>query len=273
MLNSQWRAISNREELSELCEKLRTDGRRLTNLIIGSERLYEAADAGLLRTHIDDPGGMILFDDRGVQRVHYIQKSPDAAINALLASASAFHHRTVIDVTGRDGTFEIADNIFKRSGFSFYKCFRRMSRRHGAIDVNLDSRIASGTPQDVEDVYDMIGRVFDPLAEFLPSPVDLQNLLHRGGILISKSGTGSILGFLVHEAIGNTSLLRYVAVASSERGKGLGGALIDRYLNDTANAVRHDLWVWEQNEVALKHYAANGFAFTGQCNVIYLFKE
>lgn len=273
LLDSKWRAITDSGELLDLCDKLRAEGRRLTNLIIGSERLSAAADTGLLRTHVDDPGGIILFDDRGVQRVYYIQKSPEAAIEALLGSAAIFHRRTVIDVTGREGSFEIADRIFQRSGFDFYKRFRRMSRRQGDIVVHLDKRIPPGTTKDVEDVNDMISHIFDPLAEFLPTPAELQNLLRCGGILISKDSAGSILGFLVHEAIGNTSLLRYVAVASSERGKGLGGALISQYLNDTANAVRHDLWVWEQNEAAIKHYSANGFTFTGQCNMIYVYKE
>ena len=126
---------------------------------------------------------------------------------------------------------------------------------------------------DIPTIMREIETTFDPLAEFLPHPLELEGLLGRGGILTFKTGTGNIRAFLVHEAIGNVSLLRFVVVAPQERGKGLGGALIAHYLLATAAAVRHDLWVWDRNETAIKRYLANGFEFTGQRNATYIFKE
>lgn len=271
---SDWRALSGQDELLELGYALRSDGRRTTNMLIGSRRIADAAEAGALRTRANDPGGVILFEDRGAQRVYFTQTSADAAVAALKDCTPAFDSRTVGDVTGREGQFAVFDDIFLRSGFRFYKCFRRMSRR--PVDVgNLDFSAvrALGAGPDVAAVLTMIEAAFDPLAEFMPDAAELEGLLHRGGIFGARDCAGTLRGFLVHEAIGNTSLLRYVAVDPEERGKGIGGRLIARYLHDTGQALRHDLWVWEQNEAAIKHYVANGFAFTGQCNMIYRFEE
>lgn len=271
---SGWRALGGRDELFELSHALRSDGRRTTNLLIGNRRISDAAEAGLLRTRFDDPGGVIVFEDRGARRVYFVQESTDAAVAALTDGSAIFGRDTVADVTGRDGQFAIFDDIFLRSGFRFYKCFRRMSRRPtevGLIDVSAVRTLSAGS--DVTAVHAMINAVFDPLAEFMPDVAELDELLHRGGILVATDYAGALRGFLVHETIGATSLLRYVAVDPECRGKGIGGQLIARYLHDTKQALRHDLWVWERNEAAIKHYVANGFAFTGQCNMIYRFEE
>ena len=270
----RWRALRGRDELFELGHALRSDGRRTTNLLIGNRRISDAAEAGLLRTRSDDPGGVIIFEDRGARRVYFVQASADAAVAALTDGGAAFGGHTVADVTGRDGQFAIFDDIFLRSGFRFYKCFRRMSRRPaevGSLDVSAVCALNAGS--DVTAVHSMIDAVFDPLAEFMPDVAELNELLHRGGILVAMGDAGALQGFLAYETIGATSLLRYVAVDPGNRGKGIGGQLIARYLHDTRQALRHDLWVWERNEAAIKHYVANGFAFTGQCNMIYRFEE
>ncbi len=269
-----WRALLGRDELLELGHALRSDGRRTTNLLIGNRRISDAAEAGLLCTRSDDPGGVILFEDRGARRVYFIQTSADAAVAALGDGSAAFGRDTVADVTGRDGQFAIFDDIFLRSGFRFYKCFRRMSRRPAEVGLIDESAVrALKAESDVSAVHAMIDAVFDPLAEFMPDVAELQALLHCGGILVAMGHAGALGGFLAYETIGATSLLRYVAVDPEERGKGIGGQLIARYLHDTQQALRHDLWVWERNEAAIKHYVANGFAFTGQCNMIYRFEE
>ena len=269
----QWRALTGRDELLDLCHRLRSEGRRTTNLIVGNQRVSNAADTGSLCTRADDPGGVVLFEDRGARRVYFIQASPDAAATALAECAKAFDARTVADVTGRDGQFGGFEDIFSRSGFRFYKCFRRMSRRPGEVRSADFAAIRPVEASDVAAVFAMIDAVFDPLAEFMPDPAELAHLLDRGGILAAKDDAGGLRGFLAYETIGNTSLLRYVAVSPDERGKGVGGKLIAKYLHDTGNAVRHDLWVWERNDAAIRHYVANGFEFTGQCNMIYRFEE
>ena len=273
MPEPQWRALIGREELLDLCHQLRSAGRRTTNLVVGNRRVSDAADAGELRTRADDPGGVILFEDRGARRVYFLQASGDAAVAALAGCAPAFDAQTVADVIGREGQFDSFDDIFARSGFRFYKCFRRMSRRPADCPAADFRAIRPAGAADVTGVLAMINAVFDPLAEFMPDTAELEGVLGRGGILVAEDDAGALLGFLAHEAIGNTSLLRYVAVSPDGRGKGLGGALIARYLHDTSHVVRHDLWVWERNEAAIRHYVASGFAFTGHCNVTYRFEE
>jgi len=270
----EWFVLSGREELRKLCDQRRLAGCRTTNLIIGNERVSAAADAGRVRTLANDAGAIILFDDMRARRIYFIEESWDAAALALARAAPAFDQRTVIDMTGREGSFSLFEDLCSRSGFGFYKCFRRMSRRPvGEIPGTEIIEIPRIAPADVEMVLNMILNVFDPLAEFLPNLAELETLLKNGAIWAAQNIDGKLRGFLVHEAIGNTSLLRYVAVAAEERGNGLGGALITQYLRDTSHAIRHDLWVWERNDAAIRHYLANGFAFTGLYNVIYQFKE
>lgn len=266
--------VASQEQLVELGNRLRSAGCRTTNLLIGNRRLADAADAGRLRATHDNMGGVIVFADRGAQRVYFAHLSADAAVAALTRCAPTFDDRTVADVTGREGQFGAFDAIFSRAGFQPYKCFRRMSRRPTAVRVIDSSMIRSlGPGADIAHVLSMIDAVFDPLAEFMPDASELEALLSRGGILVEAADEGALRGVLVHEAVGNTSLLRYVAVHPDARGRGIGGRLIARYLQDTAQAVRHDLWVWDRNDPAIRQYVANGYAFTGQCNKIYRFEE
>lgn len=245
----------------------------MTNLVVGSERISRAADVGLVRTLSEDPGGVLLFEERGVQRVYFLQGTADAVIAALRKAAPAFDGRTVIDVTSHMGKPSLFDEILRHAGFEPYKNFLRMSRRPMAVEAIPDADIIQAEEHDIDTILHEIETTFDPLAEFLPARADLEGLLGGGGILTMKTDTGDIRGFLAHEAVGNVSLLRYVAVAPQERGKGLGGTLIAQYLLETIAAVRHDLWVWERNKTAIKRYLAVGFEFTGQYNATYIFKE
>lgn len=272
MLDGQWRAVSGRHELIDLCDQRRSNGCRLTNLVYGNERVFGAADRGLLRTLNDDPGGIILFEDRDVQRLYFIQESLETATSALRAVGSAFNCRTVVDLTARNRDFVDLEEALAGAGFDFYKCFRRMSRKPAPTEAYDLKEVRSAQPDEIAAVLDLIMSVFDPLAEFLPTLTELELLMERGGILVVTADSGKLRGFLVHEAIGSTSLLRYIAVSENERGKGLAASLITGYLNETKSALRHDLWVWEHNDPAIKHYLANGFSFTGPCNATFLFR-
>lgn len=82
----------------------------------------------------------------------------------------------------------------------------------------------------------------------------------------AAGGTGPVVGFVIARIVEDEAEILMVAVAPSERGRGLGRRLIARHLGRlAAHGVRHVfLEVDEGNDSALKLYARAGFERVGR---------
>jgi GNAT superfamily N-acetyltransferase len=111
----------------------------------------------------------------------------------------------------------------------------------------------------------LFNKTFDKLSGDYISDVECMNMLyspHR--VLMAWSSDKKIFygAFHLTKEQGSTFFARHVAVAERARGKGVGGALLDAFIerNKINDKTRYLLWVTRQNSPAVNMYLNKGFA-------------
>lgn len=119
---------------------------------------------------------------------------------------------------------------------------------------------------DLEEVAwacDLFNATFDPFSgEYIPEEDHLQ-LLNNGQILIAVDHLGMKMGALHQTVERNVAWISHVAVVLESRGKHVGPALVDAFVerNHTSDKSRYMLWVQQQNEPAVSMYRKKGFQY------------
>lgn len=93
-----------------------------------------------------------------------------------------------------------------------------------------------------------------------------QSLYENGSIWVAKDSDGHFVGAL-HQTIENgAAWISHVSVLQAFRGRGIGQALLSRFVehNHKDDKSRFMLWVQSNNEPAVKMYQKNGFKYIGK---------
>lgn len=123
-------------------------------------------------------------------------------------------------------------------------------------------RLACGL-EEVAWSCDLFNATFDPYSgDFIPED-DYPQLLDNGQILIGEDSQGVKLGALHQSVERNVAWISHVAVVPEARGKHVGQALVDAFIerNHTSDRSRYMLWVQQQNEPAVALYRKKGFKY------------
>lgn len=125
----------------------------------------------------------------------------------------------------------------------------------------------------VETACELFNGSFDKLSgDFIPAS-EYQNLLDTGSILIAwNADKTSFLGALHQVKEGAVNVIGHVAVMKHARGKGVGKALVDAFVERNKNPekkekTRYQLWVQRQNEAAVKMYQNKGFKYINKSTI------
>lgn len=119
---------------------------------------------------------------------------------------------------------------------------------------------------EVRCACELFNGTFDELSgDYVPSG-EFEGLLHGKQILIARSNEGTFLGALHLTRDRSVSWLSHIAVCPEARGRGVGTALVDEFIergkeNDRS---RYMLWVQRQNVAAVRMYHAKGFVPTNK---------
>lgn len=154
--------------------------------------------------------------------------------------------------------------------------------QYGALykDLSLNSEFVSGvlidtakTIHDVSTACNLFNNSFDKLSgDFIPES-EYSNLLLSESILVAWSeDKSSFLGALHQVKVGVVNVVGHIAVMKHARGKGVGKALIDAFVERNKNPektekTRYRLWVQRQNEAAVKMYVNKGFKFLNKSTI------
>ena len=104
---------------------------------------------------------------------------------------------------------------------------------------------------------------FDPYSGDFIADEELQTLFHSGQVLMAVDGSGITLGALHQTMERNVAWISHVAVVADARGRHVGQALVDAFIerNHTSDKSRYMLWVQQQNTAAVAMYEKKGFRY------------
>lgn len=131
----------------------------------------------------------------------------------------------------------------------------------------LDFRFA--TPHDLPAIRTIFSHHFNALTERIPDDDELLHLIDNNGVAIAADGDATV-GFIVFEREGQGLHLRYWWTSPDHRGRGIGSALMNFYFKASEGTRRQFLWVFDDNENAIKRYRHYGFEFDGTRDEIYV---
>lgn len=126
------------------------------------------------------------------------------------------------------------------------------------------------TEKDIANTKEIFRIYFNPLTERIPKEKELAELIEANGIFVATDGE-KIVGFIIFEKEGQGLHLRYWWIDPNYRGLGIGSRLMKYYEKAAEGTARQFLWVFEDNENAIKRYRHYGFEFDSTEDDIYIF--
>lgn len=137
------------------------------------------------------------------------------------------------------------------------------------VDESFSLKIeAASSIEDVTTACELFNASFDNLSgDFIPAE-SYETLFKEHQILIAKENK-SFLGAIHQGKEGSTNIIRHLAVTGSVRGKGVGTALVNTFIqkNHETEKTRYMLWVQRQNVAAINMYKKFGFKFTNKSTI------
>ena len=153
---------------------------------------------------------------------------------------------------------------------------RRMSHQHflpespeNPLKLPYPYIIRPANEQDIWDIEDIFKEQFNALMERIPDQEELRELIRKEGIRLAFCN-GKLAGFIIFQKEGQNLHLRYWWTAPGFRGGGIGSGLMREFIKASNGTMRQFLWVFSDNENAIKRYKHYGFEFDGTEDEIYI---
>ena len=160
--------------------------------------------------------------------------------------------------------------FLSRCGFVMYKrrdqysgSYKEMRLRSHATGIVV--REATSI-EEVKCSCELFNKVFDAYSGDYISDKDIHSLFEAKAIHVATDIKGLFLGALHQTIINNTAWISHLAVIDKARGKGVGKALLDSFVenNKREGKGRYMLWVQSKNATAKKMYQDKGFIPVGK---------
>lgn len=122
---------------------------------------------------------------------------------------------------------------------------------------------------EIEWACNLFNGAFDKWSGDYLSPTVYRTLLEKGSIIMAKDLRGGLLGALHQTIDKGVAWISHVAVDENARGKGVGKALMESFVerNNVDEKSRYMLWVQRQNEVAVNMYSKKGFKYINKSTI------
>ncbi len=167
-----------------------------------------------------------------------------------------------------------------RCGFVSNGHMRRMSmrmtpERQASLNADVGSiPVIPAQRAQVDAVLSLWENTFDRYGSALPGREELCRRMDAQQIHVVLETTGALAGTIQMEFTRGLGTLSHLAVVADRRGRGVGKALLRRYLamGGEKGVARHQLWVSDHEQEAHQYYLPYGYAFDGRQAVQYLLK-
>jgi len=200
----------------------------------------------------------LIHKNKDFNILFFIATNMEELDKSLFLMDSCLSERIVVDIVGNESILS-QKNFLLSHGFFLYNSLHRMSRT-GAFEVEkYDGNVITAIEDDIDVLYQLLQKYFDPLGEQLPSKKELRRWIGVKSILLIKK-EGLIVGFLIYELIGFTLYLRYWFVHPNYRNQKIGSELFLKFMYEGRHTKRQLFWVINSNKNAIKRYKHYGFA-------------
>lgn len=156
-------------------------------------------------------------------------------------------------------------NLIRDQYAAMYKdIFTYVTPIHGVM-VNMADSL-----DEVALSCSLFNNSFDHLSGDFISENEYETLLKNKSIIVARAAdTHQFLGALHVRMEGKVVVLGHVAVVEDARGKGVGKALVDAFVewNKDTDKTRYQLWVQRQNKAAVNMYLNKGFKYVNKSTI------
>ena len=138
------------------------------------------------------------------------------------------------------------------------------SKEIDGIEIRLANSI-----EEVAKAANLFNQSFDTLSGDYVSDDCFDYMLANGNILLATNISGSFLGALHQSVDRGVAWVRHLAVVPEARGRHVGRALLDTFVqsNFTTNKQRYMLWVQQKNNAAVNLYVNKGFKYLNKSTI------
>jgi RimJ/RimL family protein N-acetyltransferase len=259
--------------------KANTTGALVTNLFLTDSEIESVAAQGGLAVTQQTRAALFFLQDGPVRRVYFAASSPEELGEALRSVPG--DGRMLCDVIGGEDTVVRYSGPLEQAGFKWKRRYLRMSRfpannnaRPLGDRVDYDE-VETAVDSDAPLILAELRSEFDPETDHLPSLERIRRSIAAGTVLIvrdtplsSKPGIGVICYW---DRTGKAAAIsRYWVVRPYLRRTSAGLRAWVRFLHDTADCRRVQLWVREENTNAITIYKFYGFEFDAAVDDIFV---
>lgn len=123
--------------------------------------------------------------------------------------------------------------------------------------------------EDLNEIKTILDSNFNPFKERIPSEDELKELMNQNCIYLAWHNN-EIAGLIIFQKEGVNLHLRYWWTHPEYRGLGIGSKLMSEFIKASQTTRRQFLWVFADNENAIKRYKHYGFDFDGTEDEIFV---
>ncbi len=253
--------LTDIQQYNNIVERYRREGCRSNDYL--QARAGDLIAHGLLYADCHDSNAYLLERKANCCRMYYYlndMMSPD-----VLAAPDQV---IMLEILYRGGQFPQAErdylvamgfeeNLVRDQYAAVYQDLSSASA-HGDVDVRPAVSL-----DEVAWAVKMFNDTFDPYSGDYIDDSELPDLFQGNQVLMAVDEAGDPLGALHQTVDRNVAWISHVAVAPAARGRHVGQALVDTFVecNHVTDKSRYMLWVQQQNTAAVAMYMKKGFRY------------
>lgn len=246
-------------------------GSVITNIYPNKALYLKVIEDGRMEAHEDSDCFLAFESAQGFKRVYFAAPKAERILSILTDLSKSFPEPLVLEHIireGKDVRLGEPSQVLKRMS---HQGILNPDKR-GASNKAVPFFTRDAQPKDIDVLKEIFAHHFNPLSERIPDETELLGLMEKRGVKVAVCN-GSIVGFIIFDKEGSNLHLRYWWTSPGHRGVGIGSLLMEHFIEAARGTARQFLWVFDDNENAIKRYRHYGFEFDGTEDDIYIFEN
>lgn len=213
-------------------------------------------------TFFENENGLLIFaydDEYNIYKVYFMVDSLESLDNLL--TQSKWNKNSSLEIIDKNDPDKNIKKVFEKYGFIEFTSLQKMSFLSDEQNIlESNENIIYCDLLDIENLIEIFVNKFNKYSENLPSKNEIKKAIESKSIIkiIDKQ---KIIGFLWFDMKKVLTELRYLFVDENYRGQKLSKRLMEQYLYSVKDVKKKQLWVLEDNMVAINLYKKFAYEF------------